>query len=282
MSASRQAKPRGGQTATARTTCISSSSLQGLRQDISASLRRSHNQEEQPYHQYFPQVSMLSRSTALKPIAIKNAASKENTYHRAPSNQSPSTVASSARSRQSENTSDCPERLLFARDEDFDECRRSAEKTRFRWPPSSQTSRSPDHRGKSLAEDHVSEHMIASLDLSAQEPPPDLSSSVVSTWTHIYEYQAADYQAHDEFVNDIIDELDESFTATLEKHDDDEEASSNVERSEHGSATSSPTREPEWFRSMWWRRGSMGGLRRDIPCRPYDSRHTHAEYGSSF
>lgn len=92
--------------------------------------------------------------------------------------------------------------------------------------------------------------MIASLDTLAQEPPPDLSSSVVSTWTHVYEHLVGDHHAHDEFASDTIDELDKSFTPTLEKHDNDEETSSNVEGSEHGSSATSPAREPDWLRSM--------------------------------
>lgn len=225
---------------------------------------------------------MLSRSTALKPIAIKNAASQNSAYQRALSDRSSRTDASSASRRQSENTSDCPEKLLFAKDVDVDHALRSAKQNRFRRPPSTQTSRSPDYRAELLAEDHVPEHMIASLDISAQEPPPDLSSSVVSTWTHIYEHQAAQDQAHDDFVNGIIDELDKSFTPTLEKHSNIEQSSSHVEGSEHASDATNPVREPEWLRSMWWKRGSMDGLRKDIPRGPYDSRHTHSEYGSSF
>lgn len=247
--APKQARLPTGQPVTAKTTCISSSSLQGLRQDISASLPNSYDQEGQPYHRYFPKVSMLSRSTALKPIAIKNAASTDNANDRAPYDRIASSLASSTSSRQSENASDCPEKLLFARDENLDEGRRSTRKSRFRFrkPPSSKTSRSPDYRGELLAEEHVSEHLIASLDLAAQEPPPDLSSSVVSTWTHIYEHQAADLQAHAEFANHVIDELDKSFTPTLDLHDNDEETISKGERSEHGSDATSPAREPEWF-----------------------------------
>ncbi|KAF2163766.1 hypothetical protein M409DRAFT_25949 [Zasmidium cellare ATCC 36951] len=292
--ASQQARPRPAteQTPAAKATCISASSLQGLRQDISADPPNfPPHDTEQSHEHYFPHVSMLTASGALRaiPREVAKSTDKHHTHSSGGSSlRSPSTIASSASSAHSENTSNFPAKLLFALKEDVEEAQRRARQARAhnKPAPSSRTSRSrsPDSRGESHG-DGVVEHMTTSLDLAAQEPPPDLSSSVVSDWNHVYEKQEADRRAV-EAENKVLDELDRSFTPTVGKYEnEDEDAESyhdHVRGREHVSETTTqPPPEPEWFEGMWWRRGSMDGVRRDIPRGAYDSRHTHVEYGSS-
>ncbi|KAK4503724.1 hypothetical protein PRZ48_004639 [Zasmidium cellare] len=236
---------------------------------------------QQAHYQFFQHISMLTRGGALKPILPEFAKSPDR--HRGCSSAGSSVrssflLASSAGTEHSANTSDFPEKLLFARKEVVEEAQRRARHVRRRNPPSSRTSRSPDCRGQESHEHEVTEHMTTSLDLSAQEAPPDLSNSVVSDWNHIYERQAADRRAQ-EADNAVLDELEKSFTPTLEKYDRDDDSE---REEEHASeATTQEASEPEWLKGMWWRRGSMDGLRRDIPRGAYDSRHTHVDYGSS-
>lgn len=282
--ASPQARPAVEQTPAAKATCISSSSFHGLRQDICADPPLFNAQQHHQAHdQFFQHISMLTRGGALKAIPRETAKSPDR--HRGCSSagssvRSSSLLASSAGTEHSANTSDFPEKLLFARKEVVEEAQRRARGARRRNPPSSRTSRSPDFRGQESHEHEVTEHMTTSLDLSAQEAPPDISSSVVSDWNHIYEKQAAVRRAQ-EADNAVLDELERSFTPTLEKYDHDGETDSDVPERVVSEATTQPASDPEWLKGAWWRRRSMDGLRRDFPRGAYDSRHTHVDYGSS-
>lgn len=192
--------------------------------------------------------------------------------------------STSRSTRSSDDTEDHPERLLLARRSEYDA---RGEETPPRKQASSQTSRSPAIPCSYVPgyDEEISD-MASSLDLSAQEPPPDLSSSVMSSWSLVYEECEAQRQQQEalqrehEAANVVLDELDKTFTPTVEKPGD--RARKQAARHEDCSHTTPSTPEPEWFAEAWWKENSTDGKRRELPRGGYDSRFTHVVYGSSF